>query len=339
MTWRRIDEITYIDDTLVTCAEYQLFIDEMCEQGKYYQPDHWTSYQFPAGQAREPILGVRHSDAGAFCEWLAGREKGDWKYRSPTMQEADNFLINYLNRSSLGYWVNNDYQFAWNGSSPEDARLLAHFHTHFESKIDKLRYNLHHAEIIDMLLKEVIDGKLNSKSAREVFFDLNRDFTHSLSIDPKHDLVLNLTYTGEVNRAVDLANERTIELNRALDLSYTHVYALKISLNFAREYGIVLDRELDLSRTINLLRERTQDLSLVIDRSLSLNRNLVLDSSLAFSIHLMNSSSVEPENEFEVNSMYSAAIYLYMDILTLQERIAGRSPAFEGIRLVKERIK
>ena len=29
MTWHRIDEKTYIDDTLVTCAEYQLFIDEM----------------------------------------------------------------------------------------------------------------------------------------------------------------------------------------------------------------------------------------------------------------------------------------------------------------------
>ena len=26
---QRIDENTYIDDTLVTCAEYQLFIDEM----------------------------------------------------------------------------------------------------------------------------------------------------------------------------------------------------------------------------------------------------------------------------------------------------------------------
>ena len=30
---------------------------------------------------------------------------------------------------------------------------------------------------------------------------------------------------------------------------------------------------------------------------------------------------------------------IYVDLLTLQERIAGRSPAFEGIRLVKERIR
>src|SRR5215216_3807815 len=73
---QRIDENTYIDDTLVTCAEYQLFIDEMRDQGKYFQPDHWTLYQFPEGHAREPILGVRHSDAVMFSEWLTEREIG-----------------------------------------------------------------------------------------------------------------------------------------------------------------------------------------------------------------------------------------------------------------------
>jgi hypothetical protein len=59
MSWQRIDENTYIDDTLVTCAEYQLFVDEMREEGKYSQPDHWISYQFPGGKAKEPILGLR----------------------------------------------------------------------------------------------------------------------------------------------------------------------------------------------------------------------------------------------------------------------------------------
>ena len=73
MSWQSIDENTYIDDTLVTCPEYQLFIDEMREQGKYYQPDHWTSYLFLKGHAREPISGMRKSDALAFCNWLTKR--------------------------------------------------------------------------------------------------------------------------------------------------------------------------------------------------------------------------------------------------------------------------
>src|SRR5688500_16804826 len=115
MSWQRIDENTYIDDTLVTCAEYQLFIDEMREQRKYYQPDHWTTYQFPKGQAREPILGVRYSDAEAFCEWLTNRENGEWKYRLPSQQEAKDYLLTTFIQVPLGYWIigtENEVQFA-----------------------------------------------------------------------------------------------------------------------------------------------------------------------------------------------------------------------------------
>ena len=69
MTWQRIDETTYIDDTLVTCAEYQLFIDEMREQHKYFFPDHWILPRFSDGRGMYPILGVRFSDACEFCKW------------------------------------------------------------------------------------------------------------------------------------------------------------------------------------------------------------------------------------------------------------------------------
>jgi hypothetical protein len=117
----RIDENTYIDDTLVTCAEYQLFIDEMREQGKYYQPDHWTSCQFPAGQARAPVLGVRFSDAIAFCEWLTQHETGEWFYRLPISLEAEEYPSTNPVQSPLGYWtvgLGGKTEFAWVGSSP-----------------------------------------------------------------------------------------------------------------------------------------------------------------------------------------------------------------------------
>lgn len=98
---QRIDENTYIDDTLVTCAEYQLFIDEMRELGKYYQPDHWTSCQFLLGQARDPILGVRHSDAIAFCEWLNKESRVGFKYRIPHKSEVTE--LNFETRN--GFWI------------------------------------------------------------------------------------------------------------------------------------------------------------------------------------------------------------------------------------------
>ena len=117
MSWQRIDENTYIDDSLVTCAEYQLFIDEMREQGKFYQPDHWNSYQLPDGYAKEPILGVRHSDALAFCKWLTKREDREWQYRIPTTAEADEHPFR-LNRGIIphGYWIagtDDQSRFTW----------------------------------------------------------------------------------------------------------------------------------------------------------------------------------------------------------------------------------
>ncbi len=125
---QRINENTYIDDTLVTCAKYQLFIDEMRGQGKYYQPDHWTSYQFPEGQAHAPILGVRPSDAAAFCEWLTGRERGMWHYRLPTSDEAERYPLSSSAQSNLGYWImgsdQDEFSFAWIGNIPMGANIL-----------------------------------------------------------------------------------------------------------------------------------------------------------------------------------------------------------------------
>lgn len=120
MTWQRIDDDTFIDDTLVTCAEYQLFIDEMREQGKYYQPDHWASYQFPKGQAQEPILGVRHSDAVAFCKWLTKRNEEKSKWRLPTSDEAIISPLKPYKKELMGYWLDKDFEFAW--INPENAK-------------------------------------------------------------------------------------------------------------------------------------------------------------------------------------------------------------------------
>jgi hypothetical protein len=108
MIWQRIDEDTYIDDTLVTCAEYQLFIDEMREQGEYCQPDHWTSYQFPSGQAQDPILGVRSSDAVKFCNWLNKRDNERWGFRIPTHIEAFQYSLAFPIRTKMGYWFLNE---------------------------------------------------------------------------------------------------------------------------------------------------------------------------------------------------------------------------------------
>jgi len=52
----RVEEDKYIDPTFVTHAEYQLFLDEMRDQERYLQPDHWTEYTFPTGRGALPIF-------------------------------------------------------------------------------------------------------------------------------------------------------------------------------------------------------------------------------------------------------------------------------------------
>ncbi len=107
----RIDDDTFIDDTLISHAEYELFIDERRAQGEFYQPDHWPEYQFAKGQGRSPAAGVRSSDAAAFCAWLSAREGGEASeclYRRPTEAEVGTTLI-----GEVGYWLETSRLVGW----------------------------------------------------------------------------------------------------------------------------------------------------------------------------------------------------------------------------------
>jgi energy-coupling factor transporter ATP-binding protein EcfA2 len=84
---RRIDERREIDQDYVTCAEYQIFLEEMSAQGKYHQPDHWVKLS-SNGEAHRPVSGLRSEDAKAFCAWLTQRQGGTVTYRLPREEEA-----------------------------------------------------------------------------------------------------------------------------------------------------------------------------------------------------------------------------------------------------------
>lgn len=87
---RRMDETREIDPNYITCAEYQLFMDEMRERGHYEQPDHWPAMSFHKGQQDMPVAGVRPEDARDFCVWLNMRT-GAARYRLPRPEEVRGF--------------------------------------------------------------------------------------------------------------------------------------------------------------------------------------------------------------------------------------------------------
>ncbi|MDX9990861.1 MAG: SUMF1/EgtB/PvdO family nonheme iron enzyme [Anaerolineales bacterium] len=254
--WIRIDDDTYIDGSLVTCAEYQLFIDEMREQGKYHQPDHWKEYHFPKGHARQPILGMRPSDAVAFCEWLTQQNNDIWRYRLPSQQESQEYTILEPHSSPIGYWIKKESDgdnFAWVGERPKNPRAIS--------------LDLTFTKFIDIEHSNFLDVPINLDSAS--FFDTNSD--------------------SATNR------ERISERIRARKLKIAIDHAKAFVIDFALGHNAADSRK--FASTLDNARAHVN----AVGRVLGTN--------------------------------------VYVDLYTLRERIAARSPAFEGIRLVRERIK
>lgn len=141
----RLDESTYADSSLVTQAEYQLFLDEMRGRGSYRQPDHWTDLQFAKGDSQLPIAGIRPSDAQAFCNWLTERDPGPWRYRLPTVQEKTRPPLNTpatstnlsTEESVMGYWYFHDSkaQLAQSPELTQDVAMVRRLQEKIEQKL------------------------------------------------------------------------------------------------------------------------------------------------------------------------------------------------------------
>lgn len=89
----RLGYETTIDDTLITNVEYQLFLNQMAQIGKFFYPDHWDDTQFPKNQALSVATGVRPSDALEFCQWITKFDVEPAKYQLPTNNEAKTIPI------------------------------------------------------------------------------------------------------------------------------------------------------------------------------------------------------------------------------------------------------
>lgn len=96
----RSDE-SLLDASVITCAEYQLFIDEMLARNKYFQPDHWFGSHFPEGIGSEPVVGVRFKDAKAFCLWL--RQSRGEKFRLP--RNGEKLHAVNMAQTTPGFWM------------------------------------------------------------------------------------------------------------------------------------------------------------------------------------------------------------------------------------------
>ncbi|HET6841418.1 MAG TPA: NACHT domain-containing protein [Candidatus Angelobacter sp.] len=331
----RLDDDHYIDHELISCAEYQLFIDERRAAGDYRQPDYWSGTHFAAGSARQPVLGVRPSDAIEFCRWLSDREAGEWTYQIPDRNCDDSIHEN------AGYWGNVSGQQKVYG-------LVARK---------------------DLLLSDMLKQRL-LKDRQLILQKSDEGHTSIFDLDHTHVLASYLDFDLDIDRALDLgrAIDCTLDLNRAL----AHTLVRARAFAFALDLDRAIARDITRARKLVVALARTLDRD--IDRGLArdLSRNLDLASGSAHDI-VRPRSGIYTLNYYRAMCRYllSADIWmwhvgltigikwytrlmqrkkasqneltlyglvdLYIALAILEERIEGKLPVLEGIRIMKVR--
>ncbi|WP_420645184.1 NACHT domain-containing protein [Candidatus Leptofilum sp.] len=201
----RLDEMTYADTTLVTQAEYQLFLDEMRANGRYHQPDHWTELQFSKGAGQEPVAGVRPSDAQAFCHWLSERTPGPWHFRLPTDKETARLAKNGSapdEDSPIGYWYqrNGRPELAPSATLQQDRAL-----------VEKLQRQLKQKLLNDLMaFQDISETDAEARRLQKVILEQAKRRAYSL-LDLERRLPLAERSNEEISRYFSLVQDRNTE--------------------------------------------------------------------------------------------------------------------------------
>jgi energy-coupling factor transporter ATP-binding protein EcfA2 len=314
----RIDERTAIDTSYVTCAEYQLFLDEQRKQNNRWQPDHWHSHHFPNGTANEPIVGIRATDASEFCQWLSHRT-GQY-YRLPYQSEVG---IYQITESEISAWNLVSDSIKLDLSQIPDNYLQSWRSKIRESLRDFLQNNFDHPRALSRALKITSD----------------KDFSYPHNLDVSLDFDHGLRFIREIARSIarDLGRDRSLSLVRnkglACELALARAYDVTQSIAIARTKGntrepnltLDLDRELThayklsnkLYYELSEVHNRYPELALALDLDLSRELVCVLDLSLKLSKKVFISRKLARDRycKFEEVSDYLSNCAIFWEIL------------------------
>lgn len=233
----RVDEDKFEDNSCVTHAEYQLFLDEARVSGDYHQPDHWLTDQFPTNDGHEPVVGVRPLDAVALCHWLTQRDQSEWQYRLPLAGEVGvlNTTFQFEPTVGLGYWFVSDKGF------------------------ECTKFDMPESSMVNQMLKQLGQRFANDQA-------LDQELSHhSPVLKRAHDLIL-----GRARHRVFTL----LDFDRDLELVYSHTPAVIDDINRVRDrqtVAIANDLDAALGETLtrvqnpNLAHAREIDLEDVVD--------------------------------------------------------------------------
>jgi hypothetical protein len=339
-----IDDRRAMDTSLISCAEYQLFIDFKRAGASYHQPDHWTTSRFIEGKSKEPIAGIRFEDAIEFCQWLS-RSRGE-KYRLPKENEVRHFHEG--NNRLPGFWLSNR-RIA--GLSPDKELWIR----------EKLAQDTYSPIARFLTLDHDLALDLDLSRARAFARSIDRVFSYS------SDLGHGLTFDLDLD--LDLSRARAIKLALGLARARVRAFARKIPRTLdEKEKFSVISQEVERSNfsqakkmmsTINVEDVTTDSRHFFSLLSTALNLAVAETytdwraASHAYVLLILEliCETVSIEKSFYPRGYWGKwlkaetvpkgyqkdIIDLYWFLRTVQLREQGELPAWEGILLVREK--
>ena len=315
----RLDDAKAIDKELISCAEYQLFIDEMQQEGKAYQPDHWTTKRFQDGMAEQPITGIRAEDGVAFCQWLTQyRAEKNIHYRLLMSEEHSN---NPLLSEFAGYWYTEGVIYQLQGVQSNGSVNIKE--SDFDRGLDLERY-------CDLYCDRNRNLYLYRDRYLELDRYLDRYLERYLDRDRSRDLDRDLDLYRDLYRDLDRYRYRYRDLYRDLCLDLNHE----------------LDRDLyrDLNPDRNLNPDRDLDRVTALRLTLALMIGIIKTNLQAIETEELNQNLLQREDgeiqafhdELSILMMRNQKLYTFF--VQLDKRKKGELSAWEGLRIIQETI-
>lgn len=329
----KTEEKIAIDSSYITCAEYQLFIDEQRNKKKYHHPDHWQTEHFPENMASRPITGVRASDARVFCQWLSQRTGRS--YRLPHPHEVEKQIISNL---GIGTWCLNP--------KSETYSLIGVPSKYWQQYRSSLCTELNRFFLQDFSL--ALD--------RDRSVDRDRTLDRSLDFSSIRNRDITIVSAMEIMQAHAQARELVFELANNLDrvrddchspvhtLEYVSKLAHEIDVSFISNINSVCVHDSAYTCALNLVREL--DLARENFQSFIRSYSAVHLSSLRLQIEDFSNSKIlglwkhiakQGNNDKNVIAQkINIAFLAYVIFLVFHLRKSGLIPAWESILIVRE---
>jgi energy-coupling factor transporter ATP-binding protein EcfA2 len=279
----RVGDNWYLDTSPLSSAEYQLFVNERRSHSEFRQPDHWDSYDFTRGTALLPIVGIRKSDAEAFCRWVTERTGGDWVYSLPEELAADlskkwhDLVLFSRNIPPIGTWLASSVIVE---RIKKDSLLLTEEVTHRSS--GRLILFAFCAVILETIDVEII-ADLNLAQALANAFNRNRD-----EVQQRIDRNVIVKISKRICTELSDHKESVLKMAHTLHTKFSpHKELLALKFQATRSFEDRVesapekDVVLEFAKSLDLDRARSRDQILASAQSLVGGRYYTWTQSIA----------------------------------------------------------